>query len=113
LSLPHDIDSVAYEVEQCFYRIGQEAIENAARHAQAESLAVELDCGAAGLELRIADDGIGFDPLAVDIEGKFGLKGMRERAQLIGAVFELASRPGGGTRVRLAWSPGDGRKVPS
>jgi signal transduction histidine kinase len=103
LDLPRGLGSLLPEVEQCFYRIGQEAIENVARHAQAKSLRVKLIRTASGLCMEIADDGVGFDSHSVQADRHFGLQGMRERAQLIHADLELVSQPGAGTRLTLSW----------
>jgi signal transduction histidine kinase len=103
LDLPKDLEGLSPEVEQCFYRIGQEAVENAARHAQAKSLRVKLIRTASELCMEIADDGVGFDPRTVESGRHFGLQGMRERAQLIHAELQIFSRPGDGTRLSLSW----------
>jgi signal transduction histidine kinase len=101
--LPKDLNGLSPDVEQCFYRIGQEAIENAARHAQAKNIRVKLTGTDSELCMEIADNGIGFDPRAVESERHFGLQGMRERAQLIHAILEIVSAPGNGTSLHLSW----------
>jgi signal transduction histidine kinase len=78
-------------------RIAQECITNAMKHAQAQQVEVSLAFTPEGVALAVADDGIGFDPDGHH-EG-FGLLGMRERAQRIGARLVVTSRPGEGTRV--------------
>jgi signal transduction histidine kinase len=110
LDLPEPIDGLAPEVEQCFYRIGQEALENAARHANAKSVQVKLAKSDLGLCMDISDDGIGFDAQAADSELHFGLRGMHERAQVIHAELEISSRPGEGTRLTLSWK-GEDRQI--
>ncbi|HMB25126.1 MAG: sensor histidine kinase [Chloroflexota bacterium] len=100
---PKNIDGLPLGVEQCFYRIGQEALENVARHAQAKLVQVKLIGNASELCLLVADDGIGFDLQVSETGRHFGLQGMRERAQLIHAALEIVSRPGEGTRLRLVW----------
>jgi signal transduction histidine kinase len=102
LDLPENADDLPPEVEQTFYRVAQEALENTARHALARRLELALAAGATHARLRVADDGRGFDPDQVASHG-LGLQGMRERAELIGARLELSSRPGQGTQVTLAW----------
>jgi len=84
------------------YRIGYEAIRNAASHSHGRTLGVEL-VYAHELGLTIQDDGIGIDATAVEQgkPGHFGLQGMRERAQRIGARLDLTRRTTGGTEVRL------------
>ncbi len=85
-------------------RVVQEALQNVRKHAGATDavVATMLDNGSWVLEIR--DDGRGFDTGAVAARGRrnFGLQFMRERAELIGAQFEVRSRPEAGTVVRLA-----------
>ena len=85
-------------------RVVQEALQNVRKHANATNVVVTtaLDDGQWVLEVR--DDGRGFDTGAVAARGRrnFGLQFMRERAELIGARFEVRSRPDAGTVVRLA-----------
>jgi signal transduction histidine kinase len=85
-------------------RVVQEALQNVRKHAGATNVVVAtmLDGGEWVLEVR--DDGRGFDTGAVAARGRrnFGLQFMRERAELVGARFELRSRPDAGTVVRLA-----------
>jgi len=107
--LPKKLDGLPLEVEQCFYRIGQEAVENIARHAQAKSVRVKLTGSASELCLQVIDDGVGFDAQAAEAGRHFGLQGMRERAQLIHAMLEIASRPGEGTRLSLSWHENGGQ----
>jgi len=83
------------------FRIVQESLTNAARHAQAGWVHVSLRVSEDGLDLRVADNGRGFDTGA-DHAGHFGLLGMRERAQRVGAHLEVKSAPGAGTQVRVS-----------
>ena len=83
------------ERETVVYRVVQEALTNAARHARSESVAVRLGQTNGEVHVSIADDGEGFDPTA-PTEG-FGLVGMRERVSLVGGRFELTSSSGGTT----------------
>ncbi|MEA2653575.1 MAG: hypothetical protein QOI37_802 [Chloroflexota bacterium] len=78
-----------------------ESLSNVARHAQASRAIVELRTSShpAGLELTIGDNGIGFDPARVVKLGHQGLANSRERASKIGAIIDIESRPGAGTRV--------------
>jgi signal transduction histidine kinase len=79
-------------------RIAQEAIQNALRHARAHRIAVRLTGGL----LEVEDDGVGFDPGALDVRSRrLGLTSMEERARRIGGTLEIRSRPGQGTIVRL------------
>jgi signal transduction histidine kinase len=76
-------------------------LTNAARHAQAGWVHVSLRVSEDGLDLRVADNGRGFD-MGADHAGHFGLLGMRERAQRVGAHLEVNSAPGAGTQVRVS-----------
>ncbi len=109
LKAPGDLGVLPPEVEQCFYRIGQEAVENASRHAQAHTLLLRISRSPSTLFMEVADDGRGFDGETAEEERHFGLQGMRERAEIIGASFDLSSGPGRGTRVVLSWSEGGRR----
>ena len=95
-------------VRDGFYRIGREALINAFRHARARAVEVEIEYGARGLRLSVRDDGAGIDPevLSSGRSGHWGLSGMRERAEDLGAELEVRSRAGEGTKVRLS-VPGD------
>jgi len=85
------------------YGIGREALVNAFRHARARSIAVQLEYTASHLGILVRDDGCGIDPqvLKSGRDGHFGVPGMRERAERIGANLKLLSRIGGGTEVEL------------
>jgi signal transduction histidine kinase len=89
------------QVESCLLRIGQEAITNAIKHANARVIRLELDYGEAGVRLIVRDDGCGFDTArAASTEaGHFGLLGMRERAEKIGGALQILSTPGRGTSI--------------
>jgi signal transduction histidine kinase len=89
------------ELEQALFRIAQEALNNALKHAGARRIDVELDLGR-GARLTVADDGAGFDPTSMAAKSKrLGLTSMRERAEAIGASFSIESRIGAGTRVSV------------
>ncbi len=85
------------------YRIGREAVLNALVHAQPNSVEVELEYANRFLRLLVRDDGRGIDPriLSSGREGHWGLTGMRERSESIGAQLKLRSRLGAGTEVEL------------
>ena len=85
------------------YRIAREALRNAFRHAQASQIEADITYGESVLRLRVRDDGKGIDPkhLNTGRDGHWGLAGMRERAQQIGAQLEMWSEIGAGTEVEL------------
>jgi signal transduction histidine kinase len=86
------------------YRIAREALRNAFCHAQASKIEAEITYAERLLRLRIRDNGTGIDPNVVDTgrDGHWGLQGMRERAQQIGAQLEIWSQAGAGTEVELS-----------
>jgi ligand-binding sensor domain-containing protein/signal transduction histidine kinase len=85
------------------YRIGREALVNAFVHAAAKNIEVEVEYAHACLRTLVRDDGCGIDPevLHAGREGHWGLPGMRERSEGIGANLQLRSRIGGGTEIEL------------
>jgi signal transduction histidine kinase len=86
-------------IEDNLLRVGQEAINNAVKHAQAERILINLKFDAKNVQLSIRDDGHGFDARAQKSEGRFGLVGMRERAEQIGGRLSIRSENGSGTEV--------------
>lgn len=91
------------KVEDELLRIGQEAITNVVRHADAQHIDVALHFDAKKVKMVIADDGIGFvnRGAASSANGHYGLQGMRERAEQIGAELTVVSTPGAGTHVQV------------
>jgi signal transduction histidine kinase len=96
-------------VEHHFYRIVQEACENALKYAHAKTISITAELSKQSLDIHVEDDGIGFQmqtnrKLNEMLAHKhFGLVGMLERANLIGAEIDIESRPGAGTRIRVKW----------
>jgi len=88
-------------VETNLLRIGQEAINNAVKHARANRIDVTLNFDTRSVQLNIRDDGRGFDPEAQIADGHFGLIGMRERAEQIGAVLTIDSAVERGTQIAV------------
>jgi two-component system nitrate/nitrite sensor histidine kinase NarX len=93
------------EVQVALYRIAQEALNNAAKHAEASRVDVRLLCDAESAQLSIQDDGQGFDAHSIP-PGRLGLGIMRERAAAIGAELTIESEAGDGTAVRVIWDRG-------
>jgi signal transduction histidine kinase len=92
---------LAPDVEQGLFRIAQEALNNALKHAQASRIDVDIDLER-GARLCVADDGAGFDTGSMEARSKrLGLTSMRERAEAIDARISIESAPGAGTRVRI------------
>jgi two-component system sensor histidine kinase UhpB len=94
-----DLPTLPADTELAVYRIAQESLTNAARHAQARRVWVSLQPGERGLVLRVTDDGRGLDRWGTS--GGGGVRGMRERAALIGATLTIGQTAEGGTEVRL------------
>jgi signal transduction histidine kinase len=107
------VPPVPDDVQIAFYRVAQEALNNAVKHANAKRVSVNLNFsqvqdpgsksnGRRQVKLSIQDDGVGFNTGALR-EEKMGSGIMRERAKNIGAALEIASQRGEGTRVTLNW----------
>jgi len=90
------------EVKEAFYRVGQEALNNIEKHAEASQVEVHLDLGQGRVEISIRDDGCGFDLAELSPEN-LGLKIMRERAEAASASLKIKSAPGAGTTIRVRW----------
>jgi len=101
-----DAAGFAEEPAETVFRIAEEALRNVERHARASRIRVALrDLGGGSLELTIEDDGVGFDSHAAHA-GHFGIVGMREQAQLIGAALSLRSVQNEGTTLRFTFGAG-------
>jgi signal transduction histidine kinase len=112
LTVVGEIPSVGVPVKIALYRILQEALSNVARHAHVDRLDIYLSGEDGWVVLRVIDAGLGFDPppldgpLATEQEEHIGLRGMRDRTELIAGRFKLTSRPGHGTHIEVR-VPGD------
>ena len=91
--------TMSWESKQALYRIAQEALHNAGRHARATRVRVALNQDDAEIRLEVWDNGVGFDPQG-EHPGHFGLNTMRERATELGGRLEIESRPEAGTKIR-------------
>lgn len=94
-----DARPVPLRIADPLYRIGQEAVANAVRHADPTVLTLRLSYSENSVSLGIEDNGIGFVP-GNGLHG-FGIRGMRRRAQSISAAFSICSHPGAGTQIRV------------
>jgi signal transduction histidine kinase len=96
------IGRVPADVQFHLLRIVREAIHNAIRHGDPTSVAVDVGVDGTGITVDVIDDGSGFDVNAKQVlAGHFGLRGMAERAERIGADLAVTSCPGSGTNVRV------------
>ena len=95
-----ELPPLSDEAELAVYRVAQESLTNVARHAQASRVEVALEQGAESVVLRVVDDGRGMDETAA-LNGRGGLRGMRERAVLVGGALAVKRARGGGVEVRL------------
>jgi two-component system sensor histidine kinase UhpB len=107
MSTEGDPNELPEVMQTAIFRVTQEALANVARHAGATIVEVDLDEEDGHAELRVRDDGAGFDPGAIPRAGSegpgagLGLGGMAERARLVGGELDVRSAPGGGTSVTL------------
>ena len=101
LHIANSLGALGPEVEQCYYRVAQETLENVTQHANAKWVSVSLAQAEEQLVLTITDDGRGFVVDSVASEQRYGITGMRERAELVGGVLSVESIPDRGTTIRL------------
>jgi signal transduction histidine kinase len=100
-------------VEHNMYRIVQEACENALKYARATSIQISGELSVTRVALKINDDGVGFkDGVSLRLDEMvankhYGLAGMHERAELIGAGINIRSQPGQGTQIQILWEAKD------
>lgn len=98
-SMRGKVRPISPETEVHLLRIGQEALTNALRHAEASQIKIELAFSHNGVQLSVQDNGHGFDATSGSKDGRFGQLSLRERAEQIGARITVDSEPGSGTRV--------------
>lgn len=98
----HDVE-VRNEIGLALFRIAQESVQNAIKHASAQEIVVRLAATREAIELTISDDGVGFDAARVagDSGGGLGLASVQERSRLIGADLKLTTAPGEGTSISV------------
>jgi len=90
-------------VQVALYRICQEALSNVAKHAKASRVEIKLGQDEDVIELRIRDDGLGFDTEQT-FSGHYGLSMMLERAEAAGILLSITSKPGHGTELTIRWN---------
>jgi signal transduction histidine kinase len=90
-------------VQEAFYRIAQEALNNALKHARADTIRITLARDENFAQLVVTDDGIGFEAEAVGTGNHFGLGILRERAAAAGATLRIEARRGRGSQLMLSW----------
>ncbi len=90
------------EVQVAIYRVCQEALNNVAKHARASKVEINLKNEGTAIELSIHDDGQGFNPEQTT-SGHYGLTMLQERAEAVGAILSITSRPGHGTELIIRW----------
>jgi signal transduction histidine kinase len=95
------IERLALAAEEALYRIGQEALHNVVKHANASNATIRIWREGDRVRLSVADDGSGFDPGAVP-RGHLGLIGMRQRVDLVGGELRVESRAGHGTLIEAS-----------
>ena len=96
--LERDLPLLDQQSELVLYRVAQESLTNVARHAQASQVLLSLEGGQGSVVLRVIDNGKGFEP--EHVEGG-GLRGIRERALIVGGAVAIKPGPDGGVEVRL------------
>jgi len=96
--------SLPSETQVTLYRICQEALNNIAKHASASLVEIDLNLTPNGLELRIRDDGCGFDTSKPTLSGHYGLSMIGERTEEIGAKLIILSQPEEGTEINICWN---------
>lgn len=105
-----DEDSIPDPLKTTIYRIVQEALNNAAKHSEAERVNLYLIHQGDAINLTIQDNGKGFDLPAIlaseESERGIGLAGMRERTELSGGIFKMDARPGCGVTIEASWMVG-------
>jgi signal transduction histidine kinase len=109
----HPGDRLPVPIENELLRIMQESLNNVAKHARAQHVEVVWTVDGGNFELEVRDDGRGFELARGVRDSAYGLVGMRERADVIGAQLTIESHPGGGTCVRVSAGDSAGRRSSS
>lgn len=101
LHLPEIVPESSIQIEQIYYRIAQESLENIIKHARATRVLLSLSLEDNNYILSIEDNGVGFDPEHQTSPDTLGLRGMRERAAECGGKLDIVSHPGSGTKISI------------
>jgi signal transduction histidine kinase len=99
-SAPDELPRLARPLENALFRIVEESLTNARRHSRSDRVRLEVSLETGWVRVVMCDFGVGFDPCVVDPE-RFGLRGIRERARLLGGRVQIESAPGRGTSIRV------------
>jgi two-component system sensor histidine kinase UhpB len=97
----NELPTLSDEAEIAVYRVAQESLTNVARHADARRVELTLEPGVDSVVLRVADDGRGLPDTTPSSNGHTGLRGMRERALLVGGALAVKRSHGGGVEIRF------------
>jgi signal transduction histidine kinase len=97
-SIDKDLDMLPEDITHCLYRTAQESLENILRHATASAVSISLMPEANKITFSIKDNGTGFDSSEIR-KDHFGIRGMRERVEMLGGELSIDSQPGSGTQV--------------
>lgn len=89
------------DIEQALYRIAREALNNALKHARAQTVRVLLQHAPSLVVMEIGDDGVGFEPVIAREKGGMGLRGIEERVDQLGGRLLISSAPGAGAVIRV------------
>ncbi len=92
----------SFRVKVALYRLLQESLANTVRHAAGSSAQVLLVTTPQTLYVKVRDQGPGFDPVAATSKGRLGMRGMQQRVEVLGGVFELRTTPGAGTLISVS-----------
>lgn len=96
-----DVSSCPSATGIVLYRIAQESLRNAVKHAHADRIEVAVEASGKDVQVAVIDNGVGFDSDSAQDAGGLGLQSMRERAETVGATTNIRSEPGQGTRVEV------------
>jgi signal transduction histidine kinase len=94
--------AASFRLKVALYRLLQESLANTVRHAAGTPCSVQLRATEHMLHVEVRDQGPGFEPAVAAAKGRLGLRGMRQRVEVLGGVFELLTAPGAGTLIRVA-----------